>query len=750
MRWWIILLVLVSSSIIVSAASDIAVFQGQYYIGTEFQQGTFEFVFDIYDNKTGGNLVHSVTKNLTTGTWGQWKAEVAGVSAASNDTTKDYFVEISIDGDPQLPRNRLTYFNYLRKDVDEVTSGDISSSGRIGAEEYTYVPSEGNSISDSFFNFVSPLGGDLIRISPKEDFLGFPNTTSIFIISDNESYVGMTYFVSPISGLPNSWLWADIHNGNGGFALINTENLSVGKEYIVKGAFSDRGLSLGGVSNNPQGENSAGSDFKIYSDANGTTAFFVDSANSYATTIDALLNVTDTAYFYDAYVNGTKICLKDGTNCLNLNISGNEAAFTGWDKNESDDFSGSWDNLTDVPLGFSDKVDNDTIYISGNANISIIGTVITFVGDLFSGSWNDLTDVPAGFSDNVDDDTQYTHLSNFIDDIGATADTDTHVAGDGIYLTNDSTTMYFDETKLNATIDAREIDTDTNCFVDGSCPNIIYESEEGNLNVNSSSWWAGITGWIPGWFVRNGNSLDFNETKLNATIDTRASLADTDTHVAGDGIYLTNDSTTMYFDETKLNATIDAREIDTDTNCFVDGSCNLITYDSELNYTIDTDTSASTECTSDEVLLGNGSCISSASFGGGSLVQYVSFISTIDGDLKTTTKYLPLGTDSVASSDDEASWIIGRNMTITGVLWNAVSNARTTTSEVILMKSTSDKDSFFDTSLSVDIQGSTKGSQAGFGISFSQGDLAVIKYTSTTGGNKKIKDLSITLIGTYD
>lgn len=39
-------------------------------------------------------------------------------------------------------------------------------------------------------------------------------------------------------------------------------------------------------------------------------------------------------------------------------IDGNETAFTGWDKNASDDFNGAWSSLTGVPAGFSDGVDN--------------------------------------------------------------------------------------------------------------------------------------------------------------------------------------------------------------------------------------------------------------------------------------------------------------------------------------------------------------------------------------------------------
>ena len=42
-------------------ASDWSVFQGQYYIGDEFQVGTYEFEFNVYDSEAGGNLVFSYT-----------------------------------------------------------------------------------------------------------------------------------------------------------------------------------------------------------------------------------------------------------------------------------------------------------------------------------------------------------------------------------------------------------------------------------------------------------------------------------------------------------------------------------------------------------------------------------------------------------------------------------------------------------------------------------------------------------------
>lgn len=59
--------------------------------------------------------------------------------------------------------------------------------------------------------------------------------------------------------------------------------------------------------------------------------------------------------------------------------------------------------------------------------------------DDFNGLWSSLAGVPAGFSDDVDNDTQYTAL--------------------GLYVLLSGTEFSLNETKLNATIDARDSDT---------------------------------------------------------------------------------------------------------------------------------------------------------------------------------------------------------------------------------------------------------------------------------------------------
>jgi len=334
---WKLFLILAGIFLISSvyAVSDTAVFQGQYYKGTEFQQGTYEFKFDIYTGEIFGDLVYSDTQNLTTGTWGQWRVELDGISAACNDTTKDYFVEITIDNSIQTPRRRLTHFTYLRKNVDETTIGNLTIGGIL--------------------NFI--LGGYLQEL------------TNLFILS---------------------------------------KGLEIAGDLNVIGEVNITGKTIIGGETNIAGETK---------------------------------------------VQGQLVCLEDGTNC-------------------------------------------------------------------------------------------------------------------------------------------------------------------------------------PG--------------------------------------------------------------------------------------------------------------------SGGSSGNYVSFVSTVDGDLSINDRYLPLGTDSLITlTSAESSWIIDRNLTITGILWNSESNTRTERSVIALIKSTSDKNSFIETDVSVDIQGQASGSQTAFDVSFSQGDLAVIMYESGGVGGI-IHDLSVTIIGSYD
>jgi hypothetical protein len=114
-----------------SSASDILVWQGQYYTGTTFHTGTYAFNFTIYDNLTEGSICYSNATNLTTGNFGEWSTEQKGVNSACNNVSKDYYLNINIQGVDQIPRRRLLAWNYLRKNVDEITTGKLQTVSQI-------------------------------------------------------------------------------------------------------------------------------------------------------------------------------------------------------------------------------------------------------------------------------------------------------------------------------------------------------------------------------------------------------------------------------------------------------------------------------------------------------------------------------------------------------------------------------------------------------------------------------------------
>mgnify|MGYP005849814713 CR=1 FL=1 len=129
-RGLISLVLAVFSILLVSpvlAMDDIQVWQGQYYTGSSFNTGTYEFNFTVYDALTGGNSCYTNTTDLTTGTWGEWKTEQEDVSSSCNNVSKNYYLNINIDGTDQTPRRRLTMLNYLRNKntITETSDGKV-------------------------------------------------------------------------------------------------------------------------------------------------------------------------------------------------------------------------------------------------------------------------------------------------------------------------------------------------------------------------------------------------------------------------------------------------------------------------------------------------------------------------------------------------------------------------------------------------------------------------------------------------
>src|SRR3989339_325690 len=458
MKFYILILIFGILLVNFVVAKDVLVFQGQYFIEAKFQVGTYDFEFNVYDDETSGNLIYSDKENITLGNWGQWKVELVGLSEAANNVSKDYFMEIIIDGVPQLPRKRITQFNFLRKDVDEITQGRISAGS--------------------------------------------------FIISNNDKI--------------------------------------------------DQG-------------------------------FFVDAEKNYSTTINAKLNVTDDAFFKNLSVNDKNVCLEDGTNCQIIN-----------------------DSDLDV---------NSSVF------------------------WNGLSSFLSG------------------------------------WLINNQGILEFNDIKLNSTIDERASNFGNNSWNENYAnTKYVLESNEINLNVNSSVFWNGLS-------------------------NVRGIL----------GSLIIND---MGWIDNTVN--------------------NLVNYYTKSEIDLKLSQKQNTS-----------SSIASSSINENKIP--VSFISTTSGDLKKNVVYLPLGTSGqISTQASDSSWIIDKDLVITGILWNANINSRINPSRIILMKSVTSKNFFSDTNLNVNLQGFSKGSSLNFNVSLNQGDLAVIKYEPTGGANERINDLSITLVGYYD
>src|SRR6056297_1906385 len=70
-----------------------------------------------------------------------------------------------------------------------------------------------------------------------------------------------------------------------------------------------------------------------------------------------------------------------------------------------------WTNITNIPAGFADDIDNDTQLTDAEVATAVnseFPNLDTDATDDFDGAWGSLTAVPAGFADNTDDNTEYT------------------------------------------------------------------------------------------------------------------------------------------------------------------------------------------------------------------------------------------------------------------------------------------------------------------------------------------------------
>ena len=166
------------------SAGDILVWQGQYYTGTTFNTGTYEFNFTVYDAPEGGEACFSNITNLTTGGFGEWKTEQYGVSAACNNASKDYYLNINIKGVDQTPRRKLAIWDFLRKNVNETTTGTIQSGTQVVAP-----------VVNAFAQVIAPIIQAIMHVET-------PKVETIEVVTTNLTASGIvksdTAVVAPI------------------------------------------------------------------------------------------------------------------------------------------------------------------------------------------------------------------------------------------------------------------------------------------------------------------------------------------------------------------------------------------------------------------------------------------------------------------------------------------------------------------------------------------------------------------------
>jgi len=131
----------------------------------------------------------------------------------------------------------------------------------------------------------------------------------------------------------------------------------------------------------------------------------------------------------------------DGTSGSPLAVNTSSTAFSGWDKNASDDFSGSFTDLTNVPSGLSDGDDDTHLteaqvdnYVANNGYLTNVHSNTSLSGDGTSGSplaVNTSSTAFSGWDKNASDDFS----GNYSDLNGAPTNVSSFT-NDAGYLTN--------------------------------------------------------------------------------------------------------------------------------------------------------------------------------------------------------------------------------------------------------------------------------------------------------------------------
>ncbi|HLD89406.1 MAG TPA: hypothetical protein VI911_00040, partial [Patescibacteria group bacterium] len=140
-----------------------------------------------YDDETLGNNCYTNTTILTTGNWGEWGTTQQGVNTACGNYTKEYFLEITIDGDIQAPRRRLLFPNYVLKNSSatfwNITANNVCYSNQTGCNT-TNVSYYLNTNPYSYYNVTTLPSTNLTNIALINQSIE-PTSNSVFSIGSS-------------------------------------------------------------------------------------------------------------------------------------------------------------------------------------------------------------------------------------------------------------------------------------------------------------------------------------------------------------------------------------------------------------------------------------------------------------------------------------------------------------------------------------------------------------------------------------
>ena len=480
--------------------------------------GTYEINFTIYDNFTGGNVEYNTIKNVITDANGVYNVVLSGLDI---DFSEDYYLGVQVESDAEMtPRLNLTSSPYAF-----TTSGlepEINLTHNVSID------------SDTLFIDASSdrIGIGTGSPSVKLEVNGTINASQVLVngsavlTSGDESNLNVNYSTTSNT---TTW-WNSVSNWISGWFYQSGDNLAFNEsrlnatiEDLADGYEADTVWDITGYIINDSGSLNVNESMlnATIEDLDTDTTYshlsnFTDDINAINLWTNSSGNVTFTGGNVGIGTTspGYKLQVGNGSDTTFIRVHGN--GYNAGINLKSD--NADWKLIADKnDKQFRIQHENyDPYFVIKDAGNVGIGTMEPSVKLEVNGTIN-ASQVLVNGSAVL---TSYT-------------DTNTWWELNTGYLYNNSNNLDFNETMLNATIDARD--------------NYEADTQKGTSGK---------------YLYNDSTNIMFNETELNETIDAKADGYEADTvwNITG---YVINDSGSLNVNESMLNATIE--DLDTDT-----------------------------------------------------------------------------------------------------------------------------------------------------------------------------------------